>query len=106
MISKVVNFILVFFQIMDGTEITAWRTAAASVVATKHVHRDEKKILAILGAGVQGRSHAIAFRHYFNFSEVRQFKLASLFKNSVIFNFNQEISPEIPEIVCFTLWKF
>uniref|UniRef100_A0A1B6CA06 Ketimine reductase mu-crystallin n=1 Tax=Clastoptera arizonana TaxID=38151 RepID=A0A1B6CA06_9HEMI len=57
--------------VMDGTEITAWRTAAASVVATKHIHRGKKQILAILGAGMQGRSHALAFKHFFEFSEIR-----------------------------------
>lgn len=57
--------------IMEGTEITAWRTAAASVVATKHLHKGETKVLAILGAGVQGSVHALSFRHYFNFPEVR-----------------------------------
>jgi len=56
---------------MEGGEITAWRTAAASVVATKYLHRKEKKVLAILGAGVQGRSHALAMQHYFKFDEVR-----------------------------------
>lgn len=44
--------------VIEGTEITAWRTASVSVVATKflfHNHmNDEKKItLAILGAGTQ-----------------------------------------------------
>jgi ornithine cyclodeaminase/alanine dehydrogenase-like protein (mu-crystallin family) len=40
--------------IVDGTDITAWRTAAVSVVATKHLHRPERNsTLAILGAGTQ-----------------------------------------------------
>lgn len=55
---------------MEGGEITAWRTAAASVVATKHLHTGPKTVLAVLGAGVQGRIHAIAFHHFFKFSEV------------------------------------
>lgn len=55
---------------MEGTEITTWRTAAASVVATKNLHHGEKKVLAILGAGTQGRIHAIAMQHFFNFTEV------------------------------------
>lgn len=55
---------------MEGTEITAWRTAAASVVATKHLHKGKKKVLAILGAGVQGKVHALSFRHFFKFPEV------------------------------------
>ncbi|XP_054287351.1 ketimine reductase mu-crystallin-like [Macrosteles quadrilineatus] len=58
-------------MIMEGGEITGWRTAAASVVSTKHLHRGQKNVLAILGAGVQGRIHALAMQHYFKFSEVR-----------------------------------
>ncbi|KAF2904599.1 hypothetical protein ILUMI_01571 [Ignelater luminosus] len=61
--------------IVDGTEITSWRTAAASAVATKYLHHgkpnSENKILSIIGAGTQGKIHAIAFQHFFKFSEVR-----------------------------------
>lgn len=45
--------------IIDGTEITAWRTAAVSVVATKHLFYDEnlsQRTLAILGTGTQVRN--------------------------------------------------
>lgn len=59
---------------MSGTEITTCRTAAASVVATKYLHQRhperKTKILAILGAGTQGRIHAIAFQHFFKFDQV------------------------------------
>uniref|UniRef100_A0A1B6F970 Ketimine reductase mu-crystallin n=2 Tax=Cuerna arida TaxID=1464854 RepID=A0A1B6F970_9HEMI len=58
-------------MMLEANEITAWRTAAASAVATKHLYKGEKKVLAILGAGVQGRSHALAMQHLFQFSEVR-----------------------------------
>ncbi|XP_017782147.1 PREDICTED: ketimine reductase mu-crystallin [Nicrophorus vespilloides] len=58
--------------IVAATAITTWRTAAASAVATKYLHDGKQKtVLAILGAGVQGKSHALAFQHFFNFSEVR-----------------------------------
>ena len=43
--------------VIDATEITAIRTAAASAVATDLLARKESSVLAILGAGVQGRSH-------------------------------------------------
>ncbi|XP_069701560.1 ketimine reductase mu-crystallin isoform X2 [Periplaneta americana] len=56
--------------IMDGTEITTWRTAAASVVATKHLHNGTK-ILAVLGSGTQARSHIEALDYYFNFEQIR-----------------------------------
>ncbi|EFA08703.1 Ketimine reductase mu-crystallin-like Protein [Tribolium castaneum] len=58
--------------VIAGTEITKWRTAAASAVATKYLTRGKKlKVLAILGAGNQGHSHALAFSHFFPFEEIR-----------------------------------
>jgi ornithine cyclodeaminase len=46
--------------IMDASEITAIRTAAASGLATRLLARDNAHDLAILGTGVQGRSHLAA----------------------------------------------
>jgi ornithine cyclodeaminase/alanine dehydrogenase-like protein (mu-crystallin family) len=43
--------------VLDGTHVTAVRTAAGSAVATRLLAREEAGVLAILGAGVQGRSH-------------------------------------------------
>ncbi|XP_075224748.1 ketimine reductase mu-crystallin isoform X2 [Lycorma delicatula] len=57
--------------IIEATEITLMRTAAASVVATKYLHHGKKNVLTIVGAGQQGRSHALAMKHYFNFQQVR-----------------------------------
>ena len=57
--------------LMDGTEITAVRTGAASAVATRALARPDAKILAILGAGVQARSHAEAVTRVRRFDEVR-----------------------------------
>ncbi|MFL3051479.1 MAG: ornithine cyclodeaminase family protein [Candidatus Neomarinimicrobiota bacterium] len=46
--------------IMDAIEITALRTAAASGVATELLANHETNTLAILGSGVQARSHFLA----------------------------------------------
>ena len=43
--------------VLDATTITAIRTAAVSGVATRLLAREDADDLAILGAGVQGRSH-------------------------------------------------
>ena len=43
--------------VMNASAITAIRTAAVSAVATKLLAREDAKILAIIGAGVQARSH-------------------------------------------------
>lgn len=57
--------------IMDGTEVTAARTAAASALATDLLARREPRVLAILGTGVQARSHARAVTRVRAFAEVR-----------------------------------
>jgi alanine dehydrogenase len=57
--------------LMDGTYITATRTAAGSALATRLLARDDAKVLAILGAGVQARTHADALRRVREFDEVR-----------------------------------
>ncbi len=43
--------------LMDGRLITEMRTAATSAVATRVLAREEASVLALLGAGVQARSH-------------------------------------------------
>jgi ornithine cyclodeaminase/alanine dehydrogenase-like protein (mu-crystallin family) len=57
--------------IMDGRLITEMRTAAVSAVATKLLAAPESKILAILGSGVQARSHLEALRLVRQFHEIR-----------------------------------
>jgi len=56
---------------IDGRLITEMRTAAVSAVATKLLARPNSSVLAILGAGVQGRSHLEALRLVREFREVR-----------------------------------
>jgi alanine dehydrogenase len=57
--------------LMDGTYITATRTAAGSALATRLLAREDANVLAILGAGVQARTHADALRRVRDFGEVR-----------------------------------
>jgi ornithine cyclodeaminase/alanine dehydrogenase-like protein (mu-crystallin family) len=57
--------------IMDGRLITEMRTAAVSAAATKLLAGPDSKILAILGSGVQARSHVEALRLVRQFEEVR-----------------------------------
>ncbi len=57
--------------LMDGTYITATRTAAASALATRLLAREDATILAVLGSGVQAHSHARALARVRDFTEVR-----------------------------------
>jgi alanine dehydrogenase len=57
--------------LMDGTYITAMRTAAAAALATSLLARPEARVLAILGTGVQSRSAQEMFPRARDFAEVR-----------------------------------
>ncbi|WP_181179933.1 ornithine cyclodeaminase family protein [Mesorhizobium sp. B2-7-1] len=49
--------------LIDGGELTAWRTAAASAVATRALSRRESSILTVLGYGEQARRHVEAIAY-------------------------------------------
>ena len=57
--------------VMDGRLITEMRTAAVSAAATKLLAPHDAKILAILGSGVQARSHVEALRLVRDFMDIR-----------------------------------
>lgn len=57
--------------VVDATEITAIRTAAVSAVATDLLARRDASTLAILGAGVQGRSHLEAIPRVRDISKIK-----------------------------------
>lgn len=57
--------------IMDGRLITEMRTGAVSAAATKALARADASVLAILGSGVQARSHLEAMSLVRNLREVR-----------------------------------
>ncbi|XP_058985795.1 ketimine reductase mu-crystallin-like [Musca domestica] len=100
--------------VMDGTQITGWRTASASLAATKYLflHRFPEGMskairVAIIGCGVQGQSHAMGMCKTFNVIDIYLWnrtkskadqlgeKLRSEFPNSV----NVHIV-ETPEAAC------
>jgi ornithine cyclodeaminase/alanine dehydrogenase-like protein (mu-crystallin family) len=56
---------------MDGRVITAWRTAAVSALATRELSSPNSRVLAILGSGVQARTHYKALSMVRHFDEVR-----------------------------------
>jgi ornithine cyclodeaminase/alanine dehydrogenase-like protein (mu-crystallin family) len=57
--------------LIDGAEITALRTAAASALATDLLARPDARTLGILGASVQATSHLEAMALVRNIAEVR-----------------------------------
>ncbi len=57
--------------LMNASAITAIRTAAVSAVATRLLAREDATELAIVGAGVQGRSHVEAMRALRSWERIR-----------------------------------
>ncbi len=57
--------------LMDGTYITATRTAAGSALSTRLLARDDARVLAICGTGVQARTHARAVARVRAIEEIR-----------------------------------
>jgi alanine dehydrogenase len=64
--------------VMDGSYITAIRTACASAMATRALANRETPVLGILGAGVQARAHIQAL------SRVRKLQQIKIYSPSVI----------------------
>lgn len=57
--------------LLDGTEITAVRTGACSALSARLLARDDAAVLAIVGTGVQARSHARAMCRVRPITEIR-----------------------------------
>jgi ornithine cyclodeaminase/alanine dehydrogenase-like protein (mu-crystallin family) len=57
--------------LVDGTAITAIRTGAAAALSARLLARDDAGTLALLGTGVQARSHARAFARVRTLREIR-----------------------------------
>jgi ornithine cyclodeaminase len=57
--------------LMDGTHITAMRTAGAAALSARLLMRDDARVLAVLGTGVQSRAAVEMFTRVRDFDEVR-----------------------------------
>jgi ornithine cyclodeaminase/alanine dehydrogenase-like protein (mu-crystallin family) len=57
--------------VMDGTSITAVRTAGSAVLSVRELARKDATIATIVGAGVQGREHLRLLPLVGDFTEIR-----------------------------------
>ena len=62
--------------ILEGGLLTAYRTAAASAVATKYMSRPDSRVLGLVGAGLEARTHLQAI------AEVRQIETVLVWSRS------------------------
>lgn len=60
-------------MISEMTLLTAFRTAAAGVLAAKYLAREDAKSLAIIGTGAQAEFQVLAFAGFFQLEEIRFF---------------------------------
>lgn len=59
--------------VMDATEITAYRTAATSAIASKYLARKDSHILGIIGAGRQAYTQIMAHVEVFDLELIKVF---------------------------------
>lgn len=57
--------------VMDGTEITAYRTGATAAIASKYLARKDAHILGLVGAGRQSQTQLMAHAVLFHLTEVK-----------------------------------
>ena len=57
--------------LVDGTSITALRTAAGSALSARLLAREDASVAAVLGTGVQARAHAYAIARVRSLGELR-----------------------------------
>lgn len=100
--------------LMDGSELTAIRTAAASALATRTLARPESTVLTVLGTGLQALHHARAILQVSPITELRIWgrnpdhaqNLCNTLKppNDLLLNTFTDIGPAISgaDIICTT----
>jgi alanine dehydrogenase len=75
--------------VMDGSYITAIRTACASAMATRALANPETPVLGILGAGVQARAHIQALCRVREMSKIKLYSPSSISAT----NLKRELEP-------------
>ncbi|MBI2859321.1 MAG: ornithine cyclodeaminase family protein [Chloroflexi bacterium] len=63
--------------VIDGTQLTAYRTGAASAIASKYLARKGSQTLGLIGAGRQAHTQLMAHLELFSLREVRVYDLST-----------------------------
>jgi alanine dehydrogenase len=75
--------------VMDGTEITNYRTGAASAVASKYMARPDSRILGLVGAGRQAYTQLSAHAVLFDLKLIKAYDIQPAAANRLIQAFPQ-----------------
>jgi alanine dehydrogenase len=70
--------------IMDATDITAYRTGAASAIASKYLARKGSHTLGIIGAGYQAHTQIMAHAELFEFDSINVFDISGDAVNKLV----------------------
>ncbi|MBI9043572.1 MAG: hypothetical protein JEZ06_03755 [Anaerolineaceae bacterium] len=84
--------------IVDATTITTIRTAAVSAVATDLLARKNARVLALLGAGVQARSHLEAIQYV---REIKKVNIWNIIPEESA-RFKKEMEGKYPVEICIS----
>ena len=85
-------------SVMDGRYITEARTAAVSAVSARLLAREDAGVLAILGSGVQARSHLRAFSHVRALRDVRVWSPSEIHRREFADQMHREIAVPISPV--------
>jgi alanine dehydrogenase len=84
--------------VMDGRYITEARTAAVSAVSARLLAREDAGVLAILGSGVQARSHLRAFSHVRGLRDVRVWSPSAIHRREFADEMHRELATPIAPV--------
>jgi alanine dehydrogenase len=85
-------------SVMDGRYITEARTAAVSAVSARLLAREDAGVLAILGSGVQARSHLRAFSHVRALRDVRVWSPSESHRRTFADEMHREIAAPVSPV--------
>jgi ornithine cyclodeaminase/alanine dehydrogenase-like protein (mu-crystallin family) len=85
-------------SVMDGRYITEARTAAVSAVSARLLAREDAGVLAILGSGVQAKSHLRAFSHVRALRDVRVWSPNEMHRHGFADEMHREIAVPISPV--------
>jgi alanine dehydrogenase len=73
--------------LMDATNITAYRTGAASAIASKYLARQDSHTLGIIGAGFQAHTQILAHAELFDITSINVFDISDAAVRNLIASF-------------------
>lgn len=82
-------------SIMDGSSITALRTAVACAIATKYLSRKDSKIVGVYGTGVVARANLLAVSKIRNIEMAKVYSRSNAHRKMFVSNISKNINAEV-----------